>query len=234
MKRTLQLALLACLLAGPCPPLRAQSTQFQWLPEVDTYVTLDSRLRASVFASRTEDAENADSFEIGPNLDVTLRSIRKRREVGNDSSKRKYLNFRAGYRYIFNSGKADEQRGILELTPRLYLPKDILLSDRNRSDLRLISGVFSWRYRNRVTLERSFKTRALTLTPYARAEVYYDSRYGIWNKNTYSFGVIFPAGKHVELEPYFERENDSRASTPHVNALGFKLSLYFDPFRRDP
>jgi len=46
--------------------------------------------------------------------------------------------------------------------------------------------------------------------------------------------VILPVGKHIELEPYFERENDSRSSTPHVNAIGFTFSLYFDPFRRDP
>jgi hypothetical protein len=234
VKRTFHFVLLACLLAGPCLPSHAQSTQFQWWPEVDTYVALNSQLRASLFVARTTDGESADSLEIGPNLDVTLRSIRGRKAGGNDSSKQKYLTFRAGYHYIASTDKPDEKRGILELTPRYYLPRDILLSDRNRADLRVINGVFSWRYRNRVTLERNFKVKALTLTPYARGEVYYDSRYGIWNKNAYSFGVILPVGKHIELEPYFERENDSRSSTPHVNAIGFTFSLYLDPFRRNP
>lgn len=226
---------MACLLAGLCPLLEAQATQTQWLPEVDTYLTLSARLRVSLFAQRTDDGDTYDSLQVGPNLDITLRSLRgKRQTQGNDSSKRKFLTFRAGYRYVHNSGKADEQRGILELTPRYYLPGSLLLSDRNRADLRDISGVFSWRYRNRGTLERDFRIGRLALTPYLRGELYYDSRYGVWNKNSYGFGVIFPAGRHLELEPYFQHENDSRSSPAHVNALGFKLSLYFDRSHRQP
>ena len=234
MKRVLQSVLLACLVTVPCPSALAQATQFRWLPELDTYVTLNSRLRASLFVARTVDADSAGAIEIGPNLDLTLRSIRERKQVGNDASKQKYLTFRVGYHYIINRGQDDEQRGILELTPRYYLPKDVLLSDRNRADLRVIGGVFSWRYRNRLMVERSFNIKSVTLVPYARGEVYYDSRYGIWNKNSYAFGATFPVTKHAELEPYFERENDSRSSTSHVNGFGITLSLYFDRSHGNP
>ncbi|HYX69153.1 MAG TPA: DUF2490 domain-containing protein [Terriglobales bacterium] len=229
----LPFALLAGLLAGLCPAAQAQDTQSQWWPELDTYLTLNQRFRVSVSASRKTDGDSGDSIQVGPNLDVTLRSVRgKHQAQGNDASKRKFLTFRAGYRYVINSGKADEQRGILELTPRYYLPWAMLLSDRNRADLRVIGGDFSWRYRNRLTLERDFKIKSVSLTPYLRGELLYDSRYGIWNRNSYSFGVIFPVHKHFELEPYFTHQNDSRSSPAHINAVGFTFSLYFERGRR--
>jgi hypothetical protein len=205
-------------------------------PETDVYVTLNSRLRASLSSSRSKDGESASSIDIGPNLDVMLLSFRGRKTAGPDASKRKFLTFRAGYHYLFSFGgdQETEQRGILELTPHFYLPKDLLLTDRSRADLRVISGDFSWRYRNRVSLERTFKVKSKTMTPYLRGEVYYDSHYGAWIKNTFSAGVVFPVGKRIELEPYIARDNDSRSSNPHVTALGFTFSLYLDPFHRKP
>jgi hypothetical protein len=227
--------LLTGLAVALCPGLQAQSTN-EWWPEVDTYLQLTNRLRASLFVARSIDRESYNSLEIGPNLDVTLKPFRNRKktEEGLDTTKRTYLTFRVGYHSIFGSSGSRENRGILEVSPRFYAPKAILLTDRHRADLRDINGAFSWRYRNRLTVERAFRIKSLRLTPYLRGEVYYDSRYDVWNKNSYGGGVVFPVGKHLELEPYFQRDNDSRSSTAQVNAVGFTISLYFDRRPRRP
>jgi hypothetical protein len=76
-------------------------------------------------------------------------------------------------------------------------------------------------------LERDFSLGPLILTPYVNGELYYDTRYDIWNRNRYSVGVQAPAGTHLVLETYYLRQNDSRSSPPHVNAFGLTISLYF-------
>jgi len=113
------------------------------------------------------------------------------------------------------------------LTSRFHLPWSLELAERNRFDLRVISDQFSWRYRNRLTLERSFKIKSFSFTPYARGEIYYVSTSGTWSKNTYSFGATFPIRKRLELESYYERENTTRGDPPHVNGFGTTLSIYF-------
>jgi hypothetical protein len=56
----------------------------------------------------------------------------------------------------------------------------LLLIDRNRLDLRWVDGNFSWRCRNRLTLERHFKMGGnRALTPYASGELFYDSRFDV-------------------------------------------------------
>jgi hypothetical protein len=219
--------LLVLLIALLCQSATAQSSQDQFWPEIDSYIKLDSRMRLMFMASRTTDGSTYESAQIGPNLDITLRPIRLVSVESNDSSKRQYLTFGIGYRYLRNLDKPSENRMILELTPRYYLPWGILASDRNRFELRIISGNFTWRYRNRLTLERSFNIKSLRLTPYAQGEVYYYSQYGLWNKDSYAFGMTFPVHRRLEIKPYFQHDNDSRSSTPHVNALGLTLYLYF-------
>jgi len=215
------------MMASLCQGAKAQSSQSQFWPEVDTYIKLDSRMRLMFMASRTTDGSTYDSAQIGANLDITLKPIRRVLVQSNDSSKRTYLTFGIGYRYLTNLDKPSENRALLELTPRYYLPLGILASDRNRFELRIISGNLTWRYRNRLNLERSFNIKSLRFTPYAQGEVYYYSQYGLWNKDSYGFGLIFPVHRRFEIKPYFQHDNDSRSSTPHVDAFGLTLYLYF-------
>lgn len=227
MKCACQLLLLACLTALPAEFAHAQNTQSQWWPELDTYLRLNQKTRVSFFAKRSTDGNNYDSVSIGPNLDFYLKPLRRKLRT-NDVTKDKYLVFRIGYRNIANADGPNENRGIVQFTSRAPLPWSLLLSDRNRADLRWVSGrTFTWRYRNRLTLERSFRIGRVGFTPYVRGEIYYVSRYGAWSKNSYSLGVEIPFGRRMHAEPYFERDNQSRTSPQHVNALGLKFSLYF-------
>jgi hypothetical protein len=227
MKRVCQLFLLAFLTSLSAQHLQAQNTQSQWWPELDTYLRLNKKTRLSLFAKRSTDGSNYDSVSMGPNLDFYLKPLRKRVR-SNDATKDRYLVFRIGYRYFANADGASENRGIVQITNRVPLPWSLLLSDRNRADLRWVSGnAFRWRYRNRLTLERSFRIGRVGFTPYLRGEIYYVSRSGDWSKNSYSLGAEIPLGRRMQAEPYFEHDNQSRTAPQHVNALGLKFSLYF-------
>jgi hypothetical protein len=119
------------------------------------------------------------------------------------------------------------------------LPGEVLLSDRNREDFRFVDGDFSFRYRNRVTLEREFHLfRGRTITPYASGEIFYDTRFQIWNRNRLAVGIqqslrrgplrrLLLPKRQVVLDLYYMRQNDSRSDTPHVNAIGTALAFYF-------
>jgi hypothetical protein len=120
-------------------------------------------------------------------------------------------------------------RPIAELTSRFKLPLAILLSDRNRADFRFISGKpYSWRYRNRLTLERNFSIRNYEFTPYLRGELFYDSRFDKIAKNDFTIGSVFPITKRIEFEIYYEDQRDSTV-TPnyHTRGAGLVLKLFF-------
>jgi len=53
--------------------------------------------------------------------------------------------------------------------------KDRLLgSDRNRLEINLTNGNFSWRYRNRLTLQKTIAVRSYHPALFASAEFYYN------------------------------------------------------------
>lgn len=207
----------------------AQSVQ-NW-PEVDTYLKLSSNVRVSFFAAVTRENAAASSAEIGPNIDFFLKPLVKLKRVTVfqlDQSKDRPLTLRLGYRYMPSTDGTVEHRGLAEATGRYPLVRGVLLSDRNRVDFRDLSGQFFWRYRNRLSAERTVAIRGYHFTPYLRAEAFYDSSSGKWSRTALTAGSTFPIGKHVELECYYEHQNDT-ASSPNrqVDGLGYVLSLYF-------
>jgi hypothetical protein len=177
-------------------------------------------------AARSTDGSTVDSTQIGANLDINFRPLVRETLRTNDSAKENFLTFRIGYQFLNNVGKPDENRVQLALTSRFHLPWLLELSERNRFDLRVIGDQFSWRYRNRVTIERSFSIKSFSFSPYARGEIFYDSRSGTWSKNTYAFGAVFPIRKRLELEGYYERDNTTGGSPPRENVIGTTLSIY--------
>lgn len=215
------------LLGSTVIPARSQDTVNEFWPEVDTYVTLSPKYRLFFMAQKSEDQDSEqERWQFGPNLDITLKPILRMKFQTLDPEKRKYLTFRIGYRHLISRPGADENRMILELSPRFPLPKSILLTDRSRMDLRWRNS-FSWRYRNRLGVEKNFKIRSFAFSPYVRSEVFYDSAVSRWNRISYAGGVIIPIAKRAEIAPSFERQNISGSRTNHVNGAGLTLSLYF-------
>ena len=149
---------------------------------------------------------------------------------------------RAGYRHGFSLSGSDpfkEHRIIFEQALRQPLPLHVLLSDRNREELRWVNGDFSARYRNRLTLERAFKVLNRSVTPYGSAEAVYDSRFKTWNRNRFAVGAqialkhgaplitLINQRRQLVLDVYVMRQNDSRSQPSRVRALGVAFSIYF-------
>jgi len=223
-------AVLLIMLSGI--PARAQTQQL-W-PEVSTFVKLNDRMRFYFLATTVKETRDSTEGEYGPNFDFYFKPLRKKHVALNlfspDESKTRLVMVRVGYRYIhpYTGDDPGEHRGVLELTTRHDLPGGVLASDRNRMDLRSIGGEYSWRYRNRLTLEREFSIGRFKFSPYARGEAYYDSRFDKFSRNALIGGSTFPITRHIELEGYFEHQNDS-GGTPNrtVNAVGVVVNLYF-------
>ena len=205
---------------------RAQSAQFEFLPQIDAYKHLTEKVQGEFIISRTGDADTFNSIEVGPNLNISLRPLLRSKLLRTNETSFRFLTLGVGYRYIANIDKPVENRGIVEVTARFPLPAKLQLSDRNRADLRVIQGQFSWRYRNRNILERSFAIHEYPVTPYVQAEFYYNSQSDSWNQKIYQVGLNFTVRHRAELNPYYERQNNT-SKPNHVNAFGFTVSLYF-------
>ena len=212
-------------------PARAQTNQI-W-PEVSTFVKLNDRMRFYFLATTVKESEETTEGEYGPNFDFYLKPLRHKTILGAlplDESKNRLLMVRAGYHYIhsYSGNGSDEHRGVLEATARYPLMGGVLVSDRNRLDIRSIAGENSWRYRNRLTVEKEFSIGRFRFGPYGRAEAFYDSRYDKWSRTALVVGSTFPITRHFELEGYLEHWNDSGGSSNWwQNAVGVVINLYF-------
>jgi hypothetical protein len=212
-------------------PAHAQSNQV-W-PETSTFVKINDKMRFYFLATTVKEEKDSTECEFGPNFDFYLPTLKGARQWSFfplDESKNRFLVLRVGYRYIhpFTEEGSSEHRGVLELTARHPLVRGILVADRNRVDIRSIEGTMSWRYRNRLTIEREFSIGRFRFNPYLRGEIYYDSRYNKLSRTALIGGSSFPITRHLELEWYFEHQNDSGGSSNRtVNAVGVVANLYF-------
>lgn len=216
---------------------RAQqpTTRNEFWPEIDVYIHLKPKVRFYLLGTASKSVEdgelrNAQGFEgqIGLHVDY----------IPNE-----HVILRTGYRFGTsvgsNSEPFKEHRIVTEQTLRKLLPGDLLLSDRNREDFRFVNGDFSFRYRNRVTIEKEFHLyKQRNITPYVSGEVFYDTRYRAWNRHRLAVGIqtslrrgpvrkaLLPK-RQVILDLYYVRQNDSRSEIQHVNGIGAALAFYF-------
>ncbi len=212
-------------------PACAQSSVTEFFPEIDTYFKLNSNIRFVFQAKETREGGDPTQAEIGPSVEFYLKPLLRLKKVtvfDLDDAKSRPLVLAVGYRYVPSPGKPTVNRMEPVLTFHVPLVAQILLSDRNRADLDWSSGNFTWRYRNRLTLERRFTIHSYHPAPYASAEAFYESKYGKWSTTALYAGCLFPIGKHVELDPYYEHENNTGKSPNQViNAAGLVLNLTF-------
>jgi hypothetical protein len=145
-----------------------------------------------------------------------------------DDTRSRFLVLENGYRYLTAPGAAPENRMLTAVTFNLPLAAGIRLSDRNRADLDWKNGIFTWRYRNKLSPGRTFAIRSYQFIPYVAAEPYYESQYGKWSTTALYVGSLFPVGKHVQFNSYFEHENNTgKHPNQQVNAVGLALYVCF-------
>ena len=179
------------ILATPCS---AQHVFDQLWPELDVFVKTseNSRLFFMGSGTRVRQAGYTDG-QWGAHLDLYFGAIFRRHAQNRaDAARSRLVSVRMGYLY----GKTPEDSSdpfvehtpTIEVTPRYYLPKGILLTDRNRYDFRFVNGVYTPRYRNRLKIERTFQTGKRAITPYAHVEGFYDRRFDGFYRFRYTVG----------------------------------------------
>jgi hypothetical protein len=226
-------ATLALLLISP---VARSDTHYEIWPEIDAFYGINPRTRLLFTAASTRSQETASSgttpteAQFSANFDYTLKPIERRDVPEAEWSKNRYLWTRIGYRYVTSLGEANpynEHTALGELTVRVPLGADVWVADRTRVDLRNINGVQSQRYRARVTVEKEAKAWGHVITPYAQAELYYDTRYSKWSRVLYEAGIDFTITRAWRLEPYLALQVDTpNDSTTRTFAVGLILKYY--------
>lgn len=207
----------------------AQVDQLQ--PEIDAYYKITPAVRLTFQAKQTREGGDPTQAEIGPSIDFYLKPLVKLKRItvfDLDDAKKRPLVFSIGYRYVPTPGSPTTNR--LEPVVTFHFPLKIgfLLTDRNRADLDWKSGAFTWRYRNRLQIEKRLTIRSYHPAPYASVEPYYESEYSKWSTTAIVAGCMFPIGTHVEFDPYYEHQNNTGKKPNQVlNQLGLQLSLFF-------
>lgn len=218
-------------LAFSAVPASAQATN-QLLPEIDVYHQLPSNFRFTFQVKQTREGGEPTQAEIGPSLDFytkPLLRLAKDSTFALDDETSRPLALSIGYRYLpqANGGPATNRLEPV-VTFRLPLTAKLILTDRNRGDLDWKSGGFTWRYRNRLQVEGPVRVGTYHLTPYAAVEPFYESQYGKWAETAIYAGFIFPIGKHVQLDTYYEHQNQTdKKPNKQLNQAGLVLGLYF-------
>jgi len=222
--------LIVMSIIAACPrPTCAQTVQT--LPEVDVYYRLNSAAQVYFQAKGTREGGAPVTAEIGPSLDICFKRLHQLIHISRfdrDKSKEQLLVFSVGYRYLPYPEAPPVNR--LEPYAVINIPTKgaLLISDRNRFDLDWSMGNFSWHYRNRPTIEWPRRIGHYHFSPYASAEFWYTSQYSKWSTTSLFAGSIFPIGKHVDFNPYYEHENNTgQAPNQQLNQLGLMLNLWF-------
>ena len=215
------------------PPAHAQDTQF--LPEIDANFRLNSYTQVYVQAKNDRDGGDPQQFTFGPSIQFYLKPLVRLKRVmlfDLDETKSRTLVVESGYRIITAPNTPNENRLIEAAIIHLPLFAGILLSDRNRFDLDWKNGAFTWRYRNKLALQRTVSIHSFHFIPYVAAEPFYESQYNKWSSTDLYAGSLFPVGKHVEFNSYFQFENDT-GKKPNRQQYYVGLAMYlFFPEKR--
>jgi hypothetical protein len=220
MQRRLTSGLIAVFVAlgtAAVPAIaRAQSAQAEFWPELDVWKRLSPEVQLYFPLSISHSRESSfTEGTVAANLDYRF-------DV--------HMSVRGGVYYIFSISDTSsrELRPIGEFSYRWFVGAALRVTDRSRFEVRIINGVTSWRYRNRVRAERTYNLRENhTVTPYTTLEAGYDSRYDAVNRVRFNVGTEYVFSPRTMLDGYLSYQHDSRAQLTNVYALGLALNLTF-------
>jgi hypothetical protein len=212
------------------PALSSAQTN-ELLPEIDVYYKFNSDVRVYFQAKETREGGLPVTAEIGPSVEIYLKRLSRLIDTmafDKDASKTKLLLFSAGYRYLPYPDAPSANRFVPYITINVGTKYRFLISDKNRADLDWQSGNLDWHYRNRITVERPFKHRNYTLSPFVSSEFWYTSQYEKWSTVSIFAGCLLPLGKRFDFVPYYEHQNNTGKKPNQVlNQFGPVLRVWF-------
>ncbi|MEI7970369.1 MAG: DUF2490 domain-containing protein [Betaproteobacteria bacterium] len=241
------LAVAALLLATP-PARGADQQASEFWPELNATVRIDEQRRLFLLATlaRARDYPTATEATWGVHYDWFAAQLPRRWVRALPEMEQRWgLWFRFGYNRIdaMNGSGTDENRLLADATLRSQpLLWGLQFADRSRIEYRDIGDRDSWRYRNRLRVERAFATGepgdewasaplaslgVASCVPYAMLEWFYDSRVAGWNRRYLQVGVEFELDHGWGLELYLARQSETRPANSTVNALGAVVAWRF-------
>jgi hypothetical protein len=228
MARFTAILLWALLVCFVLPPAHAEDVQF--LPQFTGNLDVDS-LRLTFTAKGDREAGEQEQFQMGPSVEFYLKPLLRLKNVTafdlNDAKSR-FLVFQVGYLDVTAPGAAATNRMVVAVIFNFPLKGGFLTSDRNRADLDWQKGAFTWRYRNKFNVERAVPVFSYHIIPYAAVEPYYESQYSKFSTTALYAGSLFPVGKHVQFDAYYEHENNTGKKTNKQDEeIGLSLNLYY-------
>ena len=204
------------------PSIRAADIEGDAWPEIDIWIGMDEEQKNRIFILK--------SFTEEPNFEYQEEAT----GISWDQRFHENWSWRAGIRYIgkqVTPPDAGETRGVLDLKWFYPLGDDWLLTDRNRIDLRWFDGDYdmSYRYRNRVQLEKPFKVFDHTLTGFASYELYHDSRYDkVVQRQRFIGGVSIPIVENkLSVDFFYGYHSESAPKKETGDAVGIAIGIYF-------
>jgi hypothetical protein len=229
-------------------PAWAQTTDQEFWPEVNVFVKTSEQTRLMFLAARSRDREYANAVDrtTGVHFDVFTQRLPSWWLTALPSMEQHWGGwFRFGYNHIvaFDGPGANENRWFAETTLRSKpLLAGVQVANRSRIEARDIKDQWSWRYRNRTRIERTFESVAVfgdtvggslqdiglvQLSPYVMLEFFYDSRISGWSRRYLQAGVEFEFARGWGLDLYMAAQDGLNGSTASVNALGVVLTLRY-------
>ena len=97
------------------------------------------------------------------------------------------------------------------------------ISDRNAIEKRYLPSGESWRYRNRVEIQRPLKVGHRSFQASVWDEVFYDSAVRAWSRNRAAVGAEREIGPRLRVGLYFVHQNDGHTRPGDYNALAMTL-----------
>lgn len=218
--------LLAAAISGQSP-----GTVTEFDPGFGLAVDVSKQVRLDFYTGREKSEEISSSkFKVGGGVSVRLKPVFKRFLDSFDTDKQHLLVLAMIYEYSRASDQGEtkiEHKLMADATLRYNLPRDFLLSNRNRFENRWINDAYHWRYRNRPVLERPFEIKKRDITPYIAAEAFWDQRYSKWNMFKFTTGVQVPIYRRASLELFYERQHCVTCADPNTNIFGVNLNIAF-------
>jgi Protein of unknown function (DUF2490) len=101
------------------------------------------------------------------------------------------------------------------------------VSDRNTVERRFLVGRRTWRYRNRLELDRDVKLAHSPFRLFVWDEVFYDSAVSAWARNRAAIGAGKEISRRLSADLYYLRQNDSHARPGDLNVIGLTIHTRF-------
>jgi hypothetical protein len=228
--RLIMLVCFASILATPKDVFAQSQTVSEFWPTVNARFQLPHKWRALAFVGLKKGEENEhQQLNGGLGLARQLRPILKPHPENNDPDKEHTFVLGGGYErlQVYQSGTtSNENRVVLQAVYGLRPLSRLLVSDRNRVELRWRDSGYSARYRNNAQMLYDILVRGFHFSPYGSAEFFYDGGKGEWSREQYTAGLELPVGRIVSLQTYYLRQNDT-SEPQHLNVAGLTLNMNF-------